>query len=300
MMHSFDASLAAKYGVEEAILIHAFQFWIRTNRNEGRNHYEHRTWSFNSYGGLAAEFPYWKEHQIRRIVASLVSQGVLRVAQIRKARGDMRNWYAFEEEDSFLPNTVAPTHHTIPSDGLSKSSDGLSKSSDVSKVHLGTPLENSIKNTEEPGTVNESRPARMLTEQQVDALEEVASQHCTAQIIGSTTRAKYAALFSSGLSAEDLREVASTSRHKGRVQTLDYFVPACQRLLEVRAQMAKPTPPAASPAKSGRTRWRKVLSYENGRGIAWTPEEGADAPMLGQPGCPRIIARWVEEPVEGP
>lgn len=103
-IHSFDIEDAQVFGVEAAIVIHRFQFWIESNRANKRNYYLGRWWTANSVSALAKLFPYWSYKQIRRILEGLVNDGVLR--QEFDLSGDGHNrtsWYAFADESKYLP-----------------------------------------------------------------------------------------------------------------------------------------------------------------------------------------------------
>lgn len=100
--HGFDPNLACRYGVDEAIVIHSFQWWIGFNRSNRHNFRDGRTWTFNSYAAWKEHFPYWNAHKIRRVLESLVAQKVLVQEKFEQAKGDVRNWYAFLDERQFL------------------------------------------------------------------------------------------------------------------------------------------------------------------------------------------------------
>lgn len=102
MTHCFDVDHAREFGLEEAVAIHAFQFWIGKNRDEERNFREGRWWTYNSLSALAEMFPYWSVWQTRTVIRSLVKQGVLIQDQAKKATLDRRGWYAFSDEERFL------------------------------------------------------------------------------------------------------------------------------------------------------------------------------------------------------
>lgn len=101
--HTFDITLAAKFGIEEAIIIHHFQHWIRINRNLNRNFIEGKTWSYQSRKEIAAHFPYINEDKVRRIIENLVEIGVLISKNFNKNRLDHTLWYAFADEMAFVP-----------------------------------------------------------------------------------------------------------------------------------------------------------------------------------------------------
>jgi hypothetical protein len=112
---SFDDVVAEEFGVEEAVVIRSFQFWIELNRANGRNLKEGRTWTYNTYESLAEQFPFWvkinnktglKEPdtgKVRRIIDSLINQSVLiKTSKFNKWKIDKTNWYAFEDEERWL------------------------------------------------------------------------------------------------------------------------------------------------------------------------------------------------------
>ena len=99
--HSFDISIASKYGVECAILIHHFQHWIRINRFAKRNIREGRCWSYQSRREIQAHFPYWSFDEIRRLCEKLIEVGVLITNNFNKSKVDKTLWYAFVNEKEF-------------------------------------------------------------------------------------------------------------------------------------------------------------------------------------------------------
>lgn len=108
--HSFDVEVACDFGVDEAILIKTFQHFISTNRDNGQHHHEGKWWTYQTLDALKARYPYWKLHQIRRIIASLEKKGVLMTAHLghleKKAAFDRTLWYAFVDEEMFLGDAV--------------------------------------------------------------------------------------------------------------------------------------------------------------------------------------------------
>lgn len=100
---SFDEEVAKQYGVEEAVMIRSFQFWIDLNKANGRNLREGRTWTYNTYASLSEQFLFFNEDRIRRLIESLVKQGViLKTSKFNKLKYDKTNWYAFEDECKWI------------------------------------------------------------------------------------------------------------------------------------------------------------------------------------------------------
>lgn len=102
MQHHFDIEHATKYGVEEAIVINCFQFWIGHNMANGRHQHDGRTWTYNSVRALADLFPYWTPKQVRRIMESLENQAVLMTGNYNVKNYDKTTWYAFIKETEFI------------------------------------------------------------------------------------------------------------------------------------------------------------------------------------------------------
>jgi hypothetical protein len=102
MHHSFDVGLAAKYGIEEAILIHHFQHWIRINRFKDRNIYDGKCWTYQSRKEIQAHFPYMSYETIKYRIERLIFLGVLVAKNFNKNRMDKTLWYAFVDEKKFM------------------------------------------------------------------------------------------------------------------------------------------------------------------------------------------------------
>ncbi len=99
--HSFDIKLASIYGVEEAILIHHLQHWIRLNCHRGKNFREGRTWTYQSRKDICGHFPYWNEDRAKYLCEKLEKMGVLITANYNKSAVDKTLWYAFSDEKMF-------------------------------------------------------------------------------------------------------------------------------------------------------------------------------------------------------
>lgn len=97
MTHSFKVALAKEYGIEEAILIHNFHYWIKENKVNDRNCFDGRFWTFNSQKAYADWFSYMNEGKIKRTINSLVEKGILMKGNYNTNQYDRTNWYAFTD-----------------------------------------------------------------------------------------------------------------------------------------------------------------------------------------------------------
>ena len=102
MEHSFDIEHASLYGIEEAIFIRHFQFWLLKNQANQKNQFDNRTWTYNSVKSYAKLFPYMTEARIRRTIESLLNQKVIVKGNYNKSGYDRTAWFAFNDESIFL------------------------------------------------------------------------------------------------------------------------------------------------------------------------------------------------------
>lgn len=101
-IHHFNTDHAVRWGIPAALILERFQTIASHNRTHGRYQYDGRSWVFASAPGLMAHYPYLTESAIRRTLADLCKNGVLRKGQIASEFGgnswDRTMYYAFEDE----------------------------------------------------------------------------------------------------------------------------------------------------------------------------------------------------------
>jgi len=113
MTYQFDTDIAARYGVDESIMIAHLQFWIRKNEANGKHFHDGRFWTYNSLEAFTKLFPFWTARQVRRVLKSLEDKGVIVTGNYNVSAYDRTTWYAFG--DSFLHN--GQKHLTETSNG---------------------------------------------------------------------------------------------------------------------------------------------------------------------------------------
>lgn len=104
MHHSFDIFMAQEYGIQEAILIHHFQHWIRINKQNKSNFYDGKTWTYQRLKDISDQFIYMSIKQVERILNNLVKKGVILKGNYNINKYDRTCWYAFVDENRFLPH----------------------------------------------------------------------------------------------------------------------------------------------------------------------------------------------------
>lgn len=98
MNHQFNTEHAILFGLPEAIFINNFHFWLRQNAANERNIRNGKPWTYNTHKAYCKQFPYMSENQIRRVLESLVSQGILEKAKFNDNKYDHTLWYSFTDE----------------------------------------------------------------------------------------------------------------------------------------------------------------------------------------------------------
>lgn len=87
-------SLAARIGLHEAIFLQQLHYWLQKSKHE----HDERRWIYNTLTEWQAQFPFWSERTLQRIVASLVAQGLVVVHKFNTTNWDRTNWYSIEYE----------------------------------------------------------------------------------------------------------------------------------------------------------------------------------------------------------
>lgn len=102
MTYSFDIDVAKEYGVNEAIMIQNFKFWIMKNKATKKNFFDGHYWTYCSKKALMELFGFWSEQSIKTILNHLKEKGVLITANYNNSPYDRTLWYAFADEKKWL------------------------------------------------------------------------------------------------------------------------------------------------------------------------------------------------------
>lgn len=110
MNHSFDIEYAVEYGIEEAILIENFIYWISKNKANKTNKHNieingekvERVFTYNSNQAFSELFPYMKLTTIRNSINKLLKKNVLAKGHFSSNTYDRTLWYCFVDEERFL------------------------------------------------------------------------------------------------------------------------------------------------------------------------------------------------------
>jgi len=122
MDYGFNVELAQKIGVNEAIVVRNFQFWLQKNKANNKNFCEGRFWTYNSLDALCKIFPFWSKDQIRNILKKLTSANILIKGNFNKNIYDKTVWYSISDEilAQLLGNDKLPEQNEINNEEIQK------------------------------------------------------------------------------------------------------------------------------------------------------------------------------------
>ncbi len=96
-LHINDA-LAREYGVNCAVILQNFAFWINLNKKNSNNIQEGRAWTYQSLRSLTEKFPFMTTEKIRYAIDKLIKAGIIIKGNFNKTKYDRTVWYAFQDE----------------------------------------------------------------------------------------------------------------------------------------------------------------------------------------------------------
>jgi hypothetical protein len=92
-MHSFDPQIAARVGVNAAVLYQNIVWWCAKNAANQHNEHNGRFWTYNSVKAWAELFPYLSAKQIRSSLDRLEEDGLILSGSFNASAYDRTKWY---------------------------------------------------------------------------------------------------------------------------------------------------------------------------------------------------------------
>lgn len=174
MNHSFNVDLAAKYGIEEAIILENLAFWIKKNGKNGKNFVEGEYWTYNSATAFQELFPYMGIKKIQRSLAKLEDAGVLKSSNFNKLKIDKTKWYTIADSHIKEIYGIDWKPEEIPLDILSLPLD--KKAKPLSPNDQPLPYINTYINTDKKNRVIDTKGANWIDITDEKVREEYFSQ----------------------------------------------------------------------------------------------------------------------------
>lgn len=104
-MHAFSVKDAKKYGIEKAILLFNFRYWLDKNKANRTNVRDGYYWTFNSARAFSELFPYMKEKSISRWLLELEKDGVIMSSKdYNSKKYDKTKWFTIPAEYAISQN----------------------------------------------------------------------------------------------------------------------------------------------------------------------------------------------------
>lgn len=94
---SFDENIATEYGIPEAIMLNDVAFWEKQNRLNGRNFYNGRYWTYNTFKAFVGLYPYFSERTIKRAIQHLIEADLILVGNFDNDRFRHTNYYTLTD-----------------------------------------------------------------------------------------------------------------------------------------------------------------------------------------------------------
>jgi hypothetical protein len=102
MQHSFDISIAEKYGVNTAIFLNHLAFWINKNQANNKHFHDGRYWTYNTVQAYSVLFPYWTPKQMRTVLDKVKESGLVLTGNYNATPYDRTQWYSLSDEGHAL------------------------------------------------------------------------------------------------------------------------------------------------------------------------------------------------------
>lgn len=96
--HSFNVSLATRFGLIEAIIIQHSYYWYGLNKDNPDMTKDGRVWFFRSVSQIAEVYPYLTVDKVRRTIDRLVAVGILIKGNYSSDKFKKANWYSLSDE----------------------------------------------------------------------------------------------------------------------------------------------------------------------------------------------------------
>lgn len=125
-LHSFEPEIAAKVGVNAAVIYQNILFWTRKNAANGRNIRDGKVWTYNSVKALNTLFDYLSPAQIRTAIRKLIDEGLIYEGNYNASAYDRTKWYGVKCELhlSKIANGVEQDRKPIPDINTDSNTDG--------------------------------------------------------------------------------------------------------------------------------------------------------------------------------
>ena len=90
-----NPELACLIGLNESIILQQLHYWIKMNRETGRNFHDGHYWTYGTVQEYRdRDFKFWSYETVKRVFKVLEQRGLVITGNYNKARMDRTKWYA--------------------------------------------------------------------------------------------------------------------------------------------------------------------------------------------------------------
>ena len=136
MEHSFNISIAEKFGIEEAIFLHNLYFWLHKNAVNGKMFIDGSYWTFNSKKAYTRLFPYMNIEKIKRIISKLKNEDIIKAGNYNENKFDQTKWYAFTDKGLQVMNDAGYNMNDFKINNEEKQEDAVGQNEPSCKVKM--------------------------------------------------------------------------------------------------------------------------------------------------------------------
>jgi len=92
--------IAKNIGVNSALVLQNFAFWINLNMKKNKNFFDGKHWTFQTLNSICEKFPFLTQNKIRYAIDKLIQSGYIIKGNYNKTKYDRTVWYAFKDEST--------------------------------------------------------------------------------------------------------------------------------------------------------------------------------------------------------
>ena len=94
----FDEYIATTYGIPEAVMLNDIMYWEKHNRLNGRNFFNGRYWTYNTFKAFVEIYPYFSERTLKRAIQHLIDADLILVGNFDNDRFKHTNYYTLSDK----------------------------------------------------------------------------------------------------------------------------------------------------------------------------------------------------------
>jgi hypothetical protein len=196
--YTFSVEYAEKYGINEAIMLHNFIYWINMNKANNKNYINGKYWTYNSSKAFIELFPFWTQKQIEYTISKLIEKKALIKDCFNEDKRDRTAWYTLS--DNFFSDCISENSENK----LTNLGNDILQNSEMYKT---TNKKQQIKNTNKNNIKKENLS---LSENPQEVLNRIIERESKKEIREGLTNIFLKTIDNESLKASSMEEVNAT------------------------------------------------------------------------------------------